>query len=42
VAVRSPDGATRAQHVLTGSDHREQNMHAFAAAALLLLAEALA
>jgi nicotinamide-nucleotide amidase len=42
VAVRNPDGEVRTQRVLTGSEDREQNMHSFAAAALLLLLDALA
>lgn len=42
VAVRGSDGEVHAQHVLTGSDDRAANMAAFAAAALLLLRDALA
>lgn len=42
VAVRSPDGEVRAQHVLTGLDDRPRNMEAFAAAGLLLLLATLA
>ncbi|GAA3073029.1 CinA family protein [Pseudonocardia yunnanensis] len=34
VAVAGPDGFLRAEHLLTGSDDREANMEAFAAAAL--------
>lgn len=34
VAVRGPDAEVRTRHVLTGSDDREANMVAFAAAAL--------
>ena len=34
VAVAGPDGYLRAEHLLTGSDDREANMEAFAAAAL--------
>ena len=41
VAVRVPEGEVRAHHVLTGSGDRAQNMEAFAAAALMLLREAL-
>jgi nicotinamide-nucleotide amidase len=42
VAVRGPDAAVRAQHVLTGSADRPQNMEALASAALGLLRAALA
>lgn len=42
VAVRGPDDAVRAQHVLTGSDDRPENMAAFAVAGLQLLLTALA
>lgn len=41
VAVRGPDADVRAQHVLTGSGDRPQNMEAFASAALVLLLDAL-
>lgn len=37
VAVRGPDSKVRTRHVLTGSDDREANMVAFAAAALAQL-----
>ncbi len=42
VAVREPGGDVRAQHVLTGSSDRQQNMEAFALAALNLVHAALA
>lgn len=40
VAVRGPDHEVRTRHVLTGSDDREANMVAFAAAALEQVAAA--
>lgn len=41
VAVRTPAGDVRAQHVSTGSEDRQQNMAEFAAAALRLLRRSL-
>jgi nicotinamide-nucleotide amidase len=41
VAVRGPDGAAAAEHVLTGAADREANMEAFAARALGLLVQQL-
>jgi PncC family amidohydrolase len=41
VAVRGPDGAVHARHVLTGSADRAANMESFTAAGLMLLLDAL-
>ncbi len=41
VAVRRPDGTTRAQHVLTGDNDRTANMQRFTKAALMLLLDEL-